>query len=421
MTMIIGTLISHILAGSLVAALVAANVVVVPMLRHASGTRAKAMASLHDQTDDMHGIGRLKALGVATAIHNSYDTAYYTTIGVGTPPVWFSVVIDTGSADLWIPSANNAAAKNAKYVCKASTTSFPLNIPVTTWYGIGSASGSIVSDTVRFGSLESPQHIFIQADSSSNVQPAGVDGLMGLGFSAMSWANSKVPDALVGRTSLIENCFRNKQITEAAFGIWLDGYTAWNAAPNSVVGGELALGSIAGNPARYTGNITWLDVPSRTAWWSVAWDGVTGPDGINLRPPGRNIQGIVDTGTALILVDYAVAAKLNSFIGAWTTNIRGMWGVSCNKLRASAVTFTITLQGKSFTLTSADLPTRVWPDDASTCFAPFQAKSSQDTLDQWILGDIFLRKYYSIYDYNKQGTNKQGSSKPRVGLALAIQ
>ena len=239
---------------------------------------------------------------------------------------------------------------------------------------------------------------------------------MGMGFSGMSWANSKVPNALVGRTSLIENSFRNKQISEAAFGIWLDGYTAWNAAPNSVVGGELALGSTSGNPSRYTGNITWLDVPNRSAWWSVAWDSVTGPDGIDLRPKGRNIQGVVDTGTALILVDYAVAAKLNSFIGAYTTNIRGMWGVGCDKLRASTVSFTITLQGHAFTLTSADLPTRVWPDDASTCFAPFQAKSSQDTIDQWLLGDVFLRKYYSIYDYNPPG-----AWKPRIGLALAVQ
>lgn len=394
--------------------LAACEVTIVPMLRHSSGNRAQAMGGAENENQgQIEGLGKLRAIGQATQIHNNYDNAYYTSIQVGNPPVWFSVVIDTGSSDLWIPSAKYAGKKN-RYDAALSKSAFSLGIPITTWYGVGSATGTIVADTVRFGNIESPQQVFIQADVSSNIQPDGVDGLLGLGFSSMSWANSKVPDAMVGKSSLIENSFHNKQIDEPAFGVWLDRYVSWSAAPNSVVGGELAIGSSAGNTARYTGPITWLDVPGTSNWWHVRWDGLAGPDGVDVRPKGRNIRGIVDTGTALILVDYAVAEKLNSFIGGYTTNIRGIWGVNCHKLSQSNVTFTITLQGNAFVLTAADLPTRVWPDDAGTCYSPFQAKANQNTLDNWLLGDVFLRKYYQIYDYNAKN-----GWKPRVGLALA--
>ncbi len=120
------------------------------------------------------------------------------------------------------------------------------------------------------------------------------------------------------------------------------------------------------------------------------------------------------TSTALILVDYNVASKLNAFIGAYPTNIRGVWGVNCDKLRKSNVIFNVTLQGYKFNLTGADLPTRVWSDDSSTCYAPFQSKNKQDNVDQWLLGDVFLRKFYQINDYNAKG-----GWKPRIGFALA--
>ena len=385
---------------------------IVPMLRHAGDVTARVLKQSGNLTGGVPEMGKLRAIGAATTIQNAYDTAYYTSIQVGTPPVWFTAIIDTGSSDLWVPGTKYTG-KSIRYDPSASSTSLSLNIPVTTWYGIGSASGTIVADTVRIGAVESKQSVFIQADSSSNIQPPGVDGLLGLGFSGMSWANDKAPKTMKSKTSFVENCYRDKLIDEPAFGVWLDRYTYTNTAPSGVVGGELAIGSSEGNPARFTGPITWLDVPS-WSWWHVMADGISGPDGVNLLSGGRTVRSIVDTGTALILVDYAVAEKLNSFVGAWATSIRGLWAIDCTKLATSNVVFTLSFQGKKFTLSGADLPTRVWPDDANTCYAPFQGKSNQDVIDPWMLGDVFLRKYYSIYD-----ANAKGGWRPRVGFALA--
>ncbi|KAJ3144688.1 Vacuolar protease A [Geranomyces variabilis] len=364
-----------------------------------------------------HGKQRRQLAQISSTIatvNNNYDCLYFTNIQLGTPGVSYTVIIDTGSSDLWVPSPWCGSCGNRKrYNPAASTTSQSLGMAVTSYYGLGSAWGNIFTDNARFGNLAVTGQVFIAANGNSNVQPAYVDGLMGMGFSGMSWANSVVPWAYVGKSSLVENLYKQGKISRPTFGIWLDRYVSWSAEPSTVVGGELAIGGPAGNTARYTGAVTWLDVPNYTGWWSVEWRGISGPDGINLKP-ARGIRGLVDTGTALIVMDYAVAAKLNTFIGGYSTGIRGLWAINCNTIAASPIQFTINLQGYNFVLTGKDLPSRVWPTNGSVCYSPFQSSASSDVLGQWLIGDVFLRKFYQIYDYNYAGGH------PRVGLALAL-
>jgi hypothetical protein len=115
-----------------------------------------------------------------------------------------------------------------------------------------------------------------------------------------------------------------------------------------------------------------------------------------------------------MIVDYAIAAKFNALLGAFESNIPGIWITYCQRVSASNVVISVTLGGTAFVLQNADFVTFIWPNDSTWCYAPFQG--SAGTTDNWVLGGVFLRKWYTLYDYNHQG----GAAHPRIGFAQSL-
>ncbi|KAJ3051805.1 hypothetical protein HK097_007171 [Rhizophlyctis rosea] len=270
-------------------------------------------------------------------------------------------------------------------------------------HDLGASTGTLAEDSMTFGSLVANDTVFVQTYVNGFGLGVGVDGVLGLAFSPLSWAKQISSANLPLQTSPIETLYSQNTIPSPSFALHLTPTT-----------GELALSAPEGNPSRYTGNITWLSVPGMQNWWHVGVDRLT-VGGVDLGRDG--VRAVLGSASPLITTDYDTAKKANTLLGAYETGVHGIWDMSCDSLKSSLLNATFTLGNVDFTLRGADLLVQVSQSDTRVCFAPFMSMRGEDDTDRWTLGQIFLRKFYSIYDYNVQ---PDGTTLPRVGLARAV-
>ena len=88
------------------------------------------------------------------------DVEYVGGVSIGTPAVNFSVIFDTGSSNLWVPSkqctdctASPGCCNHTKYDSSASSTYKAVGTTYVLPYGSGTVVGFISQDNVNFGGL----------------------------------------------------------------------------------------------------------------------------------------------------------------------------------------------------------------------------------------------------------------------------
>merc|ERR1719473_112282 len=99
----------------------------------------------------------------AEILSDFLDAQYYGTVSVGSPPQDFTVVFDTGSANLWIPGSgchSVACFLHSKYRAEKSSTSVKLNETFAIQYGSGDCKGNLVQDVVSVAGLDVPEQVF---------------------------------------------------------------------------------------------------------------------------------------------------------------------------------------------------------------------------------------------------------------------
>jgi saccharopepsin len=151
----------------------------------------------------------------------------------------------------------------------------------------------------------------------------------------------------------------------------------------------------------YTGKVVKLPV-RRKAYWEVDFDALTfGDQSASL----ENTGAIVDTGTSLIALPSTIAELLNQEIGA-KKGWNGQYTVECDK-RDSLPDLTLTLTGHNFTIGAYDYILEV----QGSCISAFMGMDFPEPVGPLaILGDAFLRRWYSIYDL---GNNSVGLAKAK--------
>ena len=113
------------------------------------------------------------------------------------------------------------------------------------------------------------------------------------------------------------------------------------------------------------------------------------------------MKAIVDTGTSIMTGPSAQVKQIAASLGAREI-IEGEYFVKCDITQ----NIEFVIDGNTYTLT----PTDYLIPDGDLCLLGLMALDiSAPTGPLWILGDVFIRKYYSVFDVANQ----------RIGLALA--
>ncbi|XP_064417138.1 nothepsin [Latimeria chalumnae] len=325
-------------------------------------------------------------------LYNYMNAQYYGEISIGTPPQRFTVVFDTGSSNLWVPSAyciSDACRIHKKFKSFLSKTYFHGGKPFSIQYGTGQLIGMVGKDTLRVSNFS----VWEQEFGESVFEPgrtfayAHFDGVLGLGYPSLS-----VGDAL----PVFDRILEQELVEEPMFSFFL------NRENDKKSGGELILGGI--DHSLYKGSINWVPVTFK-AYWQILMDNVKIQGRVAFCPNG--CQAIVDTGTSLITGPSSEIKRLQEDIGASPTS-HGEYYLDCRRL-SSMPRVTFTIGQVEYTLTAKQYATKVSYRRKTRCMSGFQAMDIMTHAGPlWILGDLFISEYYTIFD---RGNNRVGFAK----------
>ncbi|KAI4527056.1 acid protease [Schizophyllum commune Loenen D] len=315
------------------------------------------------------------------------DTGYLSTIQMGTPPTDFEILMDSGSADLWVGSTQCQSATTGgdcgKHQFLGSNTSSSFKAtktPFQVTYGTGAVAGAIVQDNIAMGGLTLDAHTFgVATQETDDFADDSVpfDGLMGLAQSTLSNQGVPTPPEALASAGLIQDAIVSYKIPRLADGL-NDGQVTFGGLDDTKFDAS---------------TLTTVENVSPDGFWEADLDGAT-MDGTDLGFKGRT--AILDTGTTLMIVPDDDALAIHQQIdGAAQDQVNGFL-VPCN----TAQTLSLAFGGTSFDIDSRDLAFADLGDGSGMCVSGIQA-GTVGGANEWLVGDTFLKNAYFSTDVTK--------------------
>ncbi|XP_070998694.1 cathepsin E-A-like isoform X2 [Oncorhynchus clarkii lewisi] len=289
------------------------------------------------------GIPSLRLGKSSERLYNFMDAQYYGLISLGTPKQNFTVVFDTGSSDLWVPSSycvSEACGMHRKFKAFESSTFTHDGRMFGIHYGKGHMLGIMGREVLKIGPLTVKNQEF----GESVYEPGFVfvmakfDGVLGLGYPSLAEELG---------TPVFDSIMNQKSVDQPIFSFYL----SKSKMPRDP-GGELLIGGM--DEALYSGPINWNPVTLKS-YWQIKMSSIQVQGALTFCP--RGCQAVIDTGTSLIIGPTRDILALQQLIGATPTSI-GEYLIDCARI-SSLPQVTITLNGVEYVLTAESYVKRV--------------------------------------------------------------
>jgi Eukaryotic aspartyl protease len=305
-------------------------------------------------------------VGTVIPLKDYMNTQYFAQVQVGTPAQTFTVVPDTGSSNLWMYSASCWAVPcfyHDKYDSKKSSSYNKDGRPFKITYGSGSIDGFVSQDTTKLGDASAKSFAFGEVTAVSGVAflASQMSGILGLGYDTISVDHLPT---FVDQSDLSDKSFSFvlRNLPEESY-ITMPGYDETLVGDNE---------------------FTWHNVIEQR-YYSLKLDGLkTGSTPI----PADGFKAVIDSGTSVIVGPKSIVDPL---IAGITVND------DCSGVDALP-NLTWTIDGLDYVMTPNDYVLSVESGGQKECVLGVIAGDFPANFNYFILGDSFMRKYYSYFD-----------------------
>ena len=318
------------------------------------------------------------------------DSSFYGSIAVGTPPVAFYAILDTGSADLWV--ADQKCTSGCRGVptfdATASSSYQNLSTPFQITYGSGAARGNLGHDVIQMAGFAIENQTFATTDEvTEGVLSDPVSGIVGLGWQGISAARIMPFWQVLAEEGLLSEPLMSFQLTR---------FNNDSQVQQLEPGGTFTLG--ATNTSLYTGDIEYQNlVGNGNTYWLLEITTLTVQSSSIPLGSGTASQAAIDTGTTLVGgPPDAIAAIFDQVPGSQPASGQydGYYTYPCD----TQVNVEMSFGGRTWTVSPADF--RLAAIDDESCLGGFFVLDIGGSAPAWIVGDTFLKNVYSVFRFD---------------------
>ncbi|KAI9275503.1 aspartic peptidase domain-containing protein, partial [Phascolomyces articulosus] len=388
-----------------------------------------------------------------TQLYNDQGSQYLVQVGIGTPPQNFTVTLDTGSADLWVPSSHcpRIECPYGGFQEASSSTFQNGEESFGIQYGIGSVNGTYVKDTVTVAGASVPDQQFGLAETTEDILttpttvggPGGdqtkpnnrtrvaANGILGLGYPQLTAATTQGEQAY---NPFVFNLVEKKIIQDPVFSVYM------NSADKDGWAGEIIFGGV--DKSKFSGDLNYLPVAQLTTqqqplgglggeeddsaaqnrqgyyYWMVYGQGVSVQGGLQ-QSQDFDLQStgafILDTGTTLTYMPTKIAIQVATAVagenGFQLDRQSGVFIVDCS-VASSDIQVQLKMSQSSnpssqpviLSVPTSELVIPLdgeTPETSTACMfgiAPLGSSGGGLGSNMFLVGDSMLRSAYLVFD-----------------------